>query len=42
MHYGLLATVQKKIISAEKKIYVRKSQFQMKVNQDEDTRIKFF
>lgn len=42
MHSGVLATVEKKIRNVKRKIYVGKRQFQMKVNQDEDTRIKFF
>lgn len=42
VHYGVVATVQKKIRTAKKKIYVGKGQFQMKVNQDEDTKNKFF
>lgn len=42
VHYGVVATVQKKIRTAKKKIYIGTRQFQMKVNEDKEIRIKFF
>lgn len=42
VHYGVVATVQKKIRTAKKKIHVGKGQFQMKVNQDEDKKKQVF